>query len=256
MQLKSTVEARERAEAALRDSEARLRTIIDCVDGVVWEADPGTFRFSYVSPKAEKILGYPVSRWLEEPTFWVEHIYPEDRDRAIRYCVEQTRAGRDHEFEYRMLAADGRIVWLRDLVAVAESAGTVRLRGIMVDITAQKHGEALLACQTKVLELIATGAPLTTSLATLLHTLEALSPDLIGSVLLLDEDGVHLRHGAAPSLPKPSRARGRRSTSTCLPSRRGCLRRQLRASCSPLRAVAPRPSCSSRTKKWCGRWRS
>jgi len=202
-QRKSAVEAQKQAEAALRESEARLRALLDSVEGIVWEADPTNFQFTYVSPKAEQLLGYPLSRWLEEPAFWADHIHPEDRDRAVSFCTEETRAGRNHEFEYRMLAADGRIVWLRDLVTVvAEQERPARLRGIMVDITARKQAEALLVCQTKVLELIATGAPLATTLSTLVQQLEAHEPGLLGSVLLLDEDGVHLRHGAAPSLPE------------------------------------------------------
>jgi len=69
-------------------------------------------------------------------------------------------------------------------------------------VEAQKQAEALLACQTKVLELIATGASLATTLTKLIEEVEALHPGLLGSVLLLDEDGVRLRHGAAPSLPE------------------------------------------------------
>jgi len=202
-QFKSAAEAREQAETALRESESRLRALFDSVEGIVWEADATTFQFSFVSPKAERLLGYPLSRWLEEPTFWADHIHPEDRDRAVGFCIEETRAGRNHEFEYRMLAADGRIVWLRCIVTVvAEPGRPVRLRGIMVDITERKQTEAFLACQTQVLKLIATGAPLATTLTTLHQQLEALEPGMLASVLLLDEDGVRLRHGAAPSLPE------------------------------------------------------
>lgn len=55
--------------------------------------------------------------------------------------------------------------------------------------------------QSKVLERIALGAPLAESLTALLEFLERDSPDMICSVLLLDRDGIHLRHGAAPRLP-------------------------------------------------------
>ncbi|CAN5687461.1 hypothetical protein BH23GEM5_BH23GEM5_09750 [soil metagenome] len=60
---------------------------------------------------------------------------------------------------------------------------------------------ALLFGQTHVLEMIATGAPLTEVLDTLVRLIEQQSPRIFCSVLLLDQDGKHLRHGAAPSLP-------------------------------------------------------
>ena len=126
-------------------AEQTLRDLIRTVDGIVWVADPDTFRFTFVSLHAERLLGYPVERWLTEPDFWTEHLHPEDRERAVRYCVASTQAGRDHQFEYRMLAADGRAVWMRDLVTVAvEDGRPVKLRGIMVDVTAAKEAEAAL----------------------------------------------------------------------------------------------------------------
>ncbi len=82
--------------------------LLQGLDAIVWEADPGTFRFRFVSDRAEAILGYPVRRWLEEPDFWVAHLHPEDRDRVVEACRAATEAGRDHALEYRMVARDGR----------------------------------------------------------------------------------------------------------------------------------------------------
>jgi PAS domain S-box-containing protein len=139
------VTERNRALEALRRSQERLAALIESVDGIVWEAEAETWRFTFVSPQAERMLGYPVARWLEEPDFWVRHVHPEDRDWAVRFCTECVRAKRNHEFEYRMLAADGRVVWLRDIVAVVvEGDRPVRLRGIMVDVTERRRAEAAL----------------------------------------------------------------------------------------------------------------
>ena len=60
---------------------------------------------------------------------------------------------------------------------------------------------ALMESQSRVLELIARGAPLERVLESLILAIERLSNDMLGSVLLLAEDGVHVRHGAAPHLP-------------------------------------------------------
>jgi PAS domain S-box-containing protein len=138
------LEAHERERERQRAEQA-LRELICTVDGIVWEADSDTFQFTFVSPHAERLLGYPVERWLNEPDFWASHLHPDDREWAVNFCVAATRAGKDHQFEYRMLAADGRVVWLRDLVTVVvEDGRPVRLRGIMVDVTEAKETEAAL----------------------------------------------------------------------------------------------------------------
>lgn len=136
---------RKRAAAALRASEEQLAGIIDSVDGIVWEANAETFQFTFVSPRAERLLGYPPARWIAEKNFWASRIHPDDREQAVKYCVQCTREMRDHEFEYRMLAADDRVVWLRDIVTVVvENGRAVKLRGIMVDVTERKRVEATL----------------------------------------------------------------------------------------------------------------
>jgi PAS domain S-box-containing protein len=134
-----------RTERARRQSQERLESLINSLDGVVWEADPATFGFSFVSPQAERLLGYPVAQWLNEPGFWQSHLHPDDREHAVAACAEATAALRNHAIEYRMIAADGRAVWLRDRVAVVvEDGRAVRLRGILVDVSSQKDAEAAL----------------------------------------------------------------------------------------------------------------
>lgn len=136
------VSERSRAEEAFRQAHQNYVTLIESINGIVWEADAQTFIFSFVSQQAERLLGYPVERWLSEPTFWKDHIHPDDQEHAVNYCVQSTRENRSHEFEYRMVAADGRNVWVQDIVTVeVENDRPTRLRGIMVDITERKHAE-------------------------------------------------------------------------------------------------------------------
>ena len=77
----------------------------------------------------------------------------------------------------------------------------IRMYGAVRDITERKRSEGLLDGQKRVLEMIASSAPLSESLATLIRLIETYVPGMLGSILLIDEQGVHLRHGAAPSLP-------------------------------------------------------
>lgn len=140
----ATVDVTERhqAEEALRRSEKQYAELVNNIDGIVWEADVKTLRMTFVSHQALNILGYPASAWVEQSTFWQDHIHPDDRESAISYCAARTSRGEDHSFEYRMIAADGRAVWLADFVSVIMEQGRpVTLRGVMVDITRRKELE-------------------------------------------------------------------------------------------------------------------
>jgi PAS domain S-box-containing protein len=130
------------ARETLLESRRQYQALIGSIDGIVWEADATTFRFTFVSPQAERVLGYPVAEWLDQPSFWRDHIHPDDTGWAVAYCVSATQEMRDHDFEYRMVAADGRVVWLRDIVSVVVEQGVVtKLRGVMIDVTGSKRAE-------------------------------------------------------------------------------------------------------------------
>lgn len=132
MVMTQDITAQKRAEETLRKSQQRYEQLVNSIDGIVWEGDAYTFNYRFVSQQAERLLGYPVERWLNEPTFWSDHIHPEDREWAINFCVLSTAQKKDHVFEYRMIAADGRVVWLRDIVTViVEKDRPVMLRGVM-----------------------------------------------------------------------------------------------------------------------------
>src|SRR5216117_2802724 len=135
----------ERLHVAVAEAVAaqqRFRDLVNSVEGIVWEADATTLQFLFVSNQDERILGEPVARWLSEPTFWKDHLHPDDREWAVSFRERATGEKRDHDFEYRMIAADGRVVWLCDLVTlVLENDRVVRLRGVMVDVTERKRAE-------------------------------------------------------------------------------------------------------------------
>jgi len=113
------------------------RELLDDLDAIVWEADPQTAQFSYVSQKAERLLGYPIERWLEESDFWVNIIHPADRKWVVAACAAAVQDVRHLMLDYRVLAADGRVVWVRSVVHVTADAHgrPSRLTGVMLDIT-------------------------------------------------------------------------------------------------------------------------
>ncbi len=198
---------RRRAALAAGESAARLSNrwageIFNEVDAILWEADLQSWKFTFVSDGAERMLGYPVSRWMESVDFWVGLIHNEDRDRAVRECREATGKGLDHELEYRMLAADGRILWVRDIVHVAgsEEGKARRLRGIIVDVTRQKREQSLRAAQQQVLELVAAGEPPEVVLDRLALSVEEQIPEARSLVTRVDGSGDRLVIVSAPSI--------------------------------------------------------
>jgi len=114
-----------RDRLALREAGRRREDLVNSIDGIVWEGDAERRRFTFVSVRAETLLGYPVSRWLADPSFWQDHIHPEDRERVLSYCAHETAAGRDYTVQYRMLAAAGHDVWLRDIVTAARDGAEI-----------------------------------------------------------------------------------------------------------------------------------
>jgi len=132
------------ADIKLLEVEHRFRDLVESTDGIVWEADGQTFAFTAVSKNAERMLGFPVNDWLV-PGFWVSRIYEEDREYAVNYCAACTGRLEDHDFEYRFVARDGSLIWLRDIVKVVVEEGKPKwLRGLMIDITEKKKEQDVL----------------------------------------------------------------------------------------------------------------
>ncbi|HSE74907.1 MAG TPA: PAS domain-containing protein [Dongiaceae bacterium] len=131
-------------ELALRRSDQRFRALAESSRAVPWEADIATYRITYVGSQIEAVVGFSATDWVEKD-LWPERLHPDDRDRVLREEAEYSRAGIDHNLEYRLIAADGRIVWIRDLISVIVSDdGQARLYGAMVDITEEKQIEQAL----------------------------------------------------------------------------------------------------------------
>lgn len=139
------------ARSVAEESERRLTDLIQSLDAIVWEADAATGRLSFVSDRAETMLGYPVSRWLTEPDFWIEHVHPEDRAEASARRLSAVVTGLNYSSTYRMIAADGDVLWVRDRVQVVKGPeGHVeQLRGVKVNATEGMVARSALEGRTR-----------------------------------------------------------------------------------------------------------
>ena len=191
----------EQANRELAAREAHLRTIFDtepeCVkllaaDGSLLEMNPAGLQM------------IEADSFQQVKSHCVYPLIIEEHRKPFEELTKNVFSGGSGTLEFQIVGLKGGRRWLETHASpLRDTSGKVTaLLGITRDITDRKRIEALLAGQKQVLELIATGALLKESLTTLLRIIEAQSADMLCSVLLLDADGVHLRHGAAPSLPE------------------------------------------------------
>jgi diguanylate cyclase (GGDEF)-like protein/PAS domain S-box-containing protein len=128
------------------------KTLLESTKAIPWRIDWKTMTFSYIGPQIEQLLGWKQHSWLSVND-WVERMHPDDRDYVVDFCVSQSRAGMDHEADYRALTESGEYVWIRDVVHVVRKDGEVEaLVGFMFDISERKKTEEHLIRLQKQLE--------------------------------------------------------------------------------------------------------
>lgn len=126
-------------DAALSLSQQKMEALVHSIDGIVWERASDTFRFTFISRQSEDILGYASRLWIENADFWESKLHPQDAAKAIQTSREMAARGQPYSYEYRMLAADGKTVWIRESGTVlVESGRPIAMRGIFQDVTQSK----------------------------------------------------------------------------------------------------------------------
>ena len=135
----------EGTQTPARQKEAEnLQLLLNVTHVLPWEADTSTLLVTYVGEQAVNMLGYPVEAWYK-PDFLRAHLHPEDRKHAMERFGEYSNAQDNYELEYRMVAQDGRVVWLHNLVSVIREDGQPKtIRGFSIDVTESKLHEAEL----------------------------------------------------------------------------------------------------------------
>lgn len=174
-----------------------------------WQWDLATNVVSW-SDELYRIYGLePRSREITLEVF-LSFLHPDERDRIQAEIAAALERNGRFSYHERIIRADGEI---RDLDSVGEvladeSGRAIGLIGTCRDITDELRRErtiqrldALAAAERSILEQIAAGAPLPTSLEAIVRVIEEHAPPTLASILLLDPTGTRLRHGAAPSLP-------------------------------------------------------
>ena len=123
----------------------RYRALSEHVPAVLYHEVHGTDGVVvYESPQNQEMLGYTPEETIQ-PNFWKTLVHPEDRERVLTEEERCNRTGDPWHMEYRVIAKDGRVVWVRDhAVLVRGEHGEDFWQGYYIDITEQKQAEAAL----------------------------------------------------------------------------------------------------------------
>jgi PAS domain S-box-containing protein len=144
------VTERMQAQEQVREAEERYRLLVERTPTITYtEAIVETYEpdsvISYLSPQIETVLGHPMEAW-ETPGFWLQVIHPDDRDPVMAESARTNDTGEAYRQEYRMIAADGREVWIHDESTLVHDAQGVPVywQGVMMDVTVRKQAELQL----------------------------------------------------------------------------------------------------------------
>lgn len=160
-------------------------------------------RFSFISDHIQSVLGFSADEWKNTPGFWEDHIHPADRHIASAYR-DSFDSDESSVFEYRMIAANGHVVWVRDVVLTSHNSPQAALYGVMMDVSLTEHLKMLENLERKMLHLNADlSITLNDVLLAYLQGLEEMFPQMLCSM-------IHVRNGrlgesVAPSLPRQYR---------------------------------------------------
>ncbi|WP_299425524.1 diguanylate cyclase [uncultured Meiothermus sp.] len=204
-QLRSELAERKRAEWELRQSRALYQELVNSLGGIVWEAEfqKDTLVFTFVSRQVERVLGYPVDRFLgpREESVWPRVLYPIDFEMVSQRLRNLSVALETTEIEYRAFDKEGRMHWFQDRVtAMRESSGGTRLRGLIVDVTEHKRAVRLERDRNLALEMIARGSELEDILTATIEMLSSQLPEVACAIQIAK--GENLNTVASHGMPE------------------------------------------------------
>ena len=139
---------------SLREAHETYRHLVEGIPAILYiDANDDLSTTIYTSPQIHDILGFTADEWREDPSMWLARMHDDDRERVVHEHQASNVSGTPFRLEYRLFAADGREVWIRDeAVLVRDDDGhPLFWRGIMLDITEQKRVEDKLRRSLEVL---------------------------------------------------------------------------------------------------------
>jgi len=194
------VTAEHLATLQARREERYFRQLFDTNPMPMWLFDTQTLKFLDVNRAAIAHYGYSREQFLG---MTIRDIRPADeRERLDRFMAASDRAAGDSPTQWRHQRADGSLIDVEIHSDDFELDGRSARLVVAVDVTERMRNRRIKEAEARVLAAISTRESLETILEHVATGIEEIAPDTFASVLLLDPDGRHIRHGAAPSLPE------------------------------------------------------
>jgi PAS domain S-box-containing protein len=128
----------------LREAHETYRHLVEGIPAVLYvDANDDPSSNIYTSPQIEPLLGFTVEQWRDDPALWVDRMHEDDRERVLGEHRESLRTGDPFRTEYRLIAADGREVWIHDEAVLVRGTNEDPLfwRGVMTDVTRTRRVE-------------------------------------------------------------------------------------------------------------------
>jgi len=144
-------------EATASGQAFRVPVYRDHTRILAWEGEVEGLRFTHVGEQAFKMFGYPASVWCE-PNFLASHIHPADQERVITAHLNEIEVKEHFDLTFRMLGADGQVVWVQNLVSVTKA--TDRFFAPAIGITPGQVMINVGPCITSVAVIFSYGSPL------------------------------------------------------------------------------------------------
>ncbi len=132
-------------QAQLQQSQQRLESILNSIEGVVWSIHPETFETIYINPAVEPIFGCAVAEFFANPNLWLEIIHPDDRSIITNAFIQLEEKGKTRK-EYRIIRPDGQVRWLsvNSYLVYDQIGKPIRIDGITTDISDRIESQSRL----------------------------------------------------------------------------------------------------------------
>jgi two-component system sensor histidine kinase UhpB len=116
-------------------------SLVERLPAITYTEAFNTGRVTSVSPEVDAILGYTQEEWMGDADLWIDRLHSSDRERVVQACVVANQSMEPFREEYRMIARDGAIVWIRDEAVVVRGSRDQPLcwQGVMFDITRERR---------------------------------------------------------------------------------------------------------------------
>jgi PAS domain S-box-containing protein len=196
------------AERALRESEARYRSLVDSAPEAIVVLDPITGNFADANEKALRLLKIGRTALLANgPVDFSPQLQPDGRtsEEAAKACIEAAMNGATDCFEWQHQDAQGELIPCEVRLVKIEFGGRAMVRASIMDIRERKRAERQSAGERTILELIASNAPLEEVLTSIANTVTGIAPGICPALYVLDENFVALQLLAGPGLPETFR---------------------------------------------------